>query len=224
MHQWGVLIHRCQHSWVNCSSRERKVDFPLFRKTQISSFRCCCFFFVSAAQLDGGESYTIGLRFAPSQSAGSVEILVYVNNLEEKTEETFCVKVNYSWIRGCRMRAFVFLQKYLILYSLYEPFVFYCVFVRLGLLVAVWMNKSRLYFCAILTSLPEINQTLTNTTSSSSTVTLFVPGLAFFPSFEVSGQCYVTVHARLSGRGTEGESNNILWTLITQQTLFNATL
>ncbi|XP_077371018.1 nephrocystin-4 isoform X2 [Festucalex cinctus] len=47
-------------------------------------------------QLDGGESYTIGLRFAPSQSAGSAEILVYVNNLEEKTEETFCVKVIYS--------------------------------------------------------------------------------------------------------------------------------
>ncbi|KAK5863241.1 hypothetical protein PBY51_000287 [Eleginops maclovinus] len=47
-------------------------------------------------QIDGGESYTIGLRFAPSQSPGSVEILVYVNNLQEKTEETFCVKVNYS--------------------------------------------------------------------------------------------------------------------------------
>ncbi|XP_040922087.1 nephrocystin-4 [Toxotes jaculatrix] len=47
-------------------------------------------------QVRGGESYTIGLRFAPSQSPGSVEILVYVNNLEEKTEETFCVKVNYS--------------------------------------------------------------------------------------------------------------------------------
>uniref|UniRef100_A0A8C9X5S1 Nephrocystin 4 n=1 Tax=Sander lucioperca TaxID=283035 RepID=A0A8C9X5S1_SANLU len=47
-------------------------------------------------QIGGGESYTIGLRFAPSQSPGSVEILVYVNNLEEKTEETFCVKVNYS--------------------------------------------------------------------------------------------------------------------------------
>ncbi|XP_037629345.1 nephrocystin-4 [Sebastes umbrosus] len=47
-------------------------------------------------QINGGESYTIGLRFAPSQSPGSVEILVYVNNLEEKTEETFCVKVNYS--------------------------------------------------------------------------------------------------------------------------------
>ncbi|XP_047466710.1 nephrocystin-4-like isoform X2 [Mugil cephalus] len=47
-------------------------------------------------QIGGGESYTIGLRFAPSQSSGSAEILVYVNNLEEKTEETFCVKVNYS--------------------------------------------------------------------------------------------------------------------------------
>ncbi|XP_061625296.1 nephrocystin-4 isoform X3 [Phyllopteryx taeniolatus] len=47
-------------------------------------------------QLDGGESYTIGLRFAPSLSPGSVEILVYVNNLEEKTEETFFVKVTYS--------------------------------------------------------------------------------------------------------------------------------
>ncbi|XP_008411314.1 nephrocystin-4 isoform X1 [Poecilia reticulata] len=47
-------------------------------------------------QIGGGESYTIGLRFAPSQSSGSAEILVYVNNSEEKTEETFCVKVNYS--------------------------------------------------------------------------------------------------------------------------------
>ncbi|KAK1899075.1 Nephrocystin-4, partial [Dissostichus eleginoides] len=47
-------------------------------------------------QIGGGESYTIGLRFAPSQSPGSGEILVYVNNLQERTEETFCVKVNYS--------------------------------------------------------------------------------------------------------------------------------
>ncbi|XP_071398037.1 nephrocystin-4-like [Centroberyx affinis] len=47
-------------------------------------------------QIGGGESYAIGLRFAPSQSPGSVEILIYVNNMEEKTEETFCVKVNYS--------------------------------------------------------------------------------------------------------------------------------
>lgn len=51
---------------------------------------------VPCVQIGGGESYTIGLRFAPSQSPGSVEILVYVNDLEEKTEETFCVKVKYS--------------------------------------------------------------------------------------------------------------------------------
>ncbi|KAM9786039.1 nephrocystin-4 [Neosynchiropus ocellatus] len=47
-------------------------------------------------KVGAGEVYTIGLRFAPSQSPGSAEILVYVNNLEEKTEETFCVKVVYS--------------------------------------------------------------------------------------------------------------------------------
>ncbi|XP_053281847.1 nephrocystin-4 [Pleuronectes platessa] len=47
-------------------------------------------------QVSGGESYTIGLRFASSQSPGSVKIHVYVNNLEEKTEETFVVNVNYS--------------------------------------------------------------------------------------------------------------------------------
>ncbi|XP_053704783.1 nephrocystin-4 isoform X2 [Synchiropus splendidus] len=47
-------------------------------------------------KVGAGEVYTIGLRFAPSQSPGSAEILVYVNNQEEKTEETFCVKVVYS--------------------------------------------------------------------------------------------------------------------------------
>lgn len=49
-----------------------------------------------SAQIGGGQSYSIGLRFAPSRSSGSAEILVYVNNLEEKTEETFSVKVTYS--------------------------------------------------------------------------------------------------------------------------------
>ncbi|XP_072306312.1 nephrocystin-4 [Eucyclogobius newberryi] len=47
-------------------------------------------------QIGGGETYTIGLRFAPSQRPGAVEILVYVNDLQEKTEEAFCVKVSYS--------------------------------------------------------------------------------------------------------------------------------
>lgn len=53
-------------------------------------------FCVPSVQIGGGESYSIGLRFAPSRSSGWVEILVYVNSLEEKTEETFSVKVNYT--------------------------------------------------------------------------------------------------------------------------------
>lgn len=47
-------------------------------------------------QVGGGETYTIGLRFATSTSPGAVDILVYVNDQDEKTEEAFCVSVNYS--------------------------------------------------------------------------------------------------------------------------------
>ncbi|KAJ8264966.1 hypothetical protein COCON_G00140650 [Conger conger] len=47
-------------------------------------------------QIEGGETYTISLRFAPSQCAGTDEILVYINNHEDKNEETFCIKVQYQ--------------------------------------------------------------------------------------------------------------------------------
>ncbi|KAJ8257602.1 hypothetical protein GJAV_G00187540 [Gymnothorax javanicus] len=47
-------------------------------------------------QIGGGETYTIGLRFAPSQSAGTEEILVFINDCEDKNEETFCIKVQYQ--------------------------------------------------------------------------------------------------------------------------------
>ncbi|XP_051027524.1 nephrocystin-4 [Acomys russatus] len=47
-------------------------------------------------QVAGGETYTIGLRFVPSGSAGQDEILIYVNDHEDKNEETFCVKVLYQ--------------------------------------------------------------------------------------------------------------------------------
>lgn len=46
--------------------------------------------------MGGGETYTIGLRFAPSQNAGEEEILIYINDAEGKNEETFCVKVTYQ--------------------------------------------------------------------------------------------------------------------------------
>nr|XP_019602269.1 PREDICTED: nephrocystin-4 isoform X5 [Rhinolophus sinicus] len=47
-------------------------------------------------QVGGGETYTIGLRFAPSQTAGEKEVLIYINDHEDKNEETFCVKVIYQ--------------------------------------------------------------------------------------------------------------------------------
>ncbi|XP_074916470.1 nephrocystin-4 isoform X6 [Chelonoidis abingdonii] len=47
-------------------------------------------------EIGGGEMYTIGLRFAPSQSTGEEEILIYINDHEDKNEETFCVKVAYQ--------------------------------------------------------------------------------------------------------------------------------
>lgn len=47
-------------------------------------------------QVAGGEVYTIGLRFAPSQGTGEEEILIHINDHEDKNEETFCVKVLYQ--------------------------------------------------------------------------------------------------------------------------------
>ncbi|XP_064137216.1 nephrocystin-4 isoform X3 [Loxodonta africana] len=47
-------------------------------------------------EVGGGETYTIGLRFGPSQSPGEEEVLIYINDHEDKNEETFCVKVIYQ--------------------------------------------------------------------------------------------------------------------------------
>ncbi|KAL1776427.1 nephrocystin-4 isoform X1 [Sigmodon hispidus] len=47
-------------------------------------------------QVAGGETYTIGLRFLPSGSIGQEEILIYINDHEDKNEEAFCVKVLYQ--------------------------------------------------------------------------------------------------------------------------------
>uniref|UniRef100_A0A8C0CDG9 Nephrocystin 4 n=1 Tax=Balaenoptera musculus TaxID=9771 RepID=A0A8C0CDG9_BALMU len=49
-----------------------------------------------AFQVRGGETYAIGLRFASRQEAGEEEILIYINDHEDKNEETFCVKVIYQ--------------------------------------------------------------------------------------------------------------------------------
>ncbi|XP_074074723.1 nephrocystin-4 isoform X2 [Macrotis lagotis] len=47
-------------------------------------------------EVDARETYTIGLRFAPGSSTGMEEILIYINDHEDKNEETFCVKVIYQ--------------------------------------------------------------------------------------------------------------------------------
>ncbi|XP_056400464.1 nephrocystin-4 [Hyla sarda] len=47
-------------------------------------------------EVAAGETYTIGLRFAPGESSGQEEILIFINDHEDKNEETFCVKVNYE--------------------------------------------------------------------------------------------------------------------------------
>ncbi|KFV63535.1 Nephrocystin-4, partial [Dryobates pubescens] len=46
-------------------------------------------------QVAGGEVYSIGLRFAPGRAPGQEEILIHINDHEDKNEETFCVRVLY---------------------------------------------------------------------------------------------------------------------------------
>uniref|UniRef100_UPI00358F3FD4 nephrocystin-4 n=1 Tax=Myxine glutinosa TaxID=7769 RepID=UPI00358F3FD4 len=46
-------------------------------------------------QVRGAETYTIGLRFASSRVTGTVDILIFVNDSEDKNEETFCVCTHY---------------------------------------------------------------------------------------------------------------------------------
>lgn len=47
-------------------------------------------------EIDGGATQNIGLRFAPCMRPGLTEILIFINDEEEKNEETFCIKASYS--------------------------------------------------------------------------------------------------------------------------------
>ncbi|XP_078696197.1 nephrocystin-4-like isoform X1 [Branchiostoma floridae x Branchiostoma belcheri] len=47
-------------------------------------------------ELGSGDVYTIGMRFAPSQQQGTTNILIFINDEDDKNEETFCIKANYS--------------------------------------------------------------------------------------------------------------------------------
>ncbi|XP_048471112.1 nephrocystin-4 isoform X2 [Rhincodon typus] len=47
-------------------------------------------------ELEGGETYHIGLRFAPGQNPGVEEILILINDQAEKNEATYCVQITYQ--------------------------------------------------------------------------------------------------------------------------------
>lgn len=44
----------------------------------------------------GGQTAAVGLKFAPCMHAGSTEILVFINDEDDKNEETFCIKALYQ--------------------------------------------------------------------------------------------------------------------------------
>lgn len=47
-------------------------------------------------EVDGGSSHVIGFCFAPASMPGTAEILVFINDEEDKNEETFCIKATYA--------------------------------------------------------------------------------------------------------------------------------
>ncbi|XP_063965441.1 nephrocystin-4-like isoform X1 [Lytechinus pictus] len=47
-------------------------------------------------EIGGGDAYPLGLRFAPCHQPGTAEILIFINNEDDKNEETFQVTAIYS--------------------------------------------------------------------------------------------------------------------------------
>ena len=50
----------------------------------------------SRLEIEANESKNIGLRFAPCNHAGAVEILLFINDEDDKNEETFSVRATYT--------------------------------------------------------------------------------------------------------------------------------
>ncbi|XP_050411736.1 nephrocystin-4 isoform X2 [Patella vulgata] len=48
-------------------------------------------------EIDGGGSHTIGLRFAPVMQTGTLEFFVYINDEEDKNEDTFKFTATYKY-------------------------------------------------------------------------------------------------------------------------------
>lgn len=52
----------------------------------------------SILDIGSGESHTIGLRFMPVMQPGAAEIMVFINNEEDKNEETFRITATYKFM------------------------------------------------------------------------------------------------------------------------------
>lgn len=51
---------------------------------------------LSNPQVAAGESHSIGLRFTPQQFPGKADILIFINDAEDKNEETFSITAQYT--------------------------------------------------------------------------------------------------------------------------------
>ena len=47
-------------------------------------------------QVGPGQSHSIGLRFTPQQFPGKAEIFIFINDSEDKNEETFSINAVYT--------------------------------------------------------------------------------------------------------------------------------
>ncbi|KAH9490048.1 Nephrocystin-4 [Bulinus truncatus] len=52
----------------------------------------------SLLEIEGGGSHAIGMRFLPVMQPGAAEIMVFINDEEDKNEETFRVSVTYKFM------------------------------------------------------------------------------------------------------------------------------
>ena len=52
----------------------------------------------TVVEIGPGEPHSIGLRFLPVMQPGTAEIMVFINDEEDKNEETFRVTVNYKFV------------------------------------------------------------------------------------------------------------------------------
>ena len=50
----------------------------------------------SLLELEGGASQAIGLRFSPVTQPGLSDVLVFINDEEDKNEETFRITAEYK--------------------------------------------------------------------------------------------------------------------------------